>query len=46
VGGAFGRPFAMEWSAMRRVIRRTGGEPSDAHQDPVGPLTPSVGEAP
>lgn len=38
VGGVFGKPFAMRWSEMRRVVSRTRSGPPEDDDDPVDPL--------
>lgn len=40
LGGVFGRPFAMEWSEMRRVVSRTSARPSGSDRDALDPLNP------
>jgi O-antigen/teichoic acid export membrane protein len=45
-GGLFGRPFTMEWSEMRRVVRRGKAGSPDDDLDPVDPLAPSGVDVP
>jgi O-antigen/teichoic acid export membrane protein len=46
VGGVFGKPFAMGWSEMRRVVSRTKAGADDETQDPVDPLAPTGVDVP
>ena len=45
LGGLFGRPFAMEWSEMRRVVSR-GKSPDPRRPRPRDPLAPSGVDVP
>jgi O-antigen/teichoic acid export membrane protein len=46
VGGVFGKPFAMRWSEMRRVVSRTKSGPPEDDDDPVDPLAPAGVDVP
>jgi O-antigen/teichoic acid export membrane protein len=46
LGGVFGRPFAMEWSEMKRVVRRTRARPGTRVNEPLDPVDPRGIDAP